>query len=1436
MKQKNVIKKFIAIYILLMLAVCYNLTPKISAKLLTDYDDGVAYDEFDDAEDITLENCNLVDGQIELINESRSINYNYNDTSDKIKAWMLTDTYITPGSGDFIKLISNFINPEKLPGYEFTTSEYLKLNKRDNVAIETMSVYGPYMNYVYYPMNLFRFEIKENVNLINNFTVVWWSGAYNAGANVDEISMYIWNLKDLLPHWILVDNISYTEENINEPNGFLDVRLSNEIVSEYINEEGVFYFLIIGTPSSDPGIQHAYLYTDYVEVIFSSKQGYKSDGYVNSSLISPSSGGNFNGWEKIFWEASRPSNKTYIKLQVLDANGKVIEALDGNIKGFDSSPIDLSSLGKNYPSIKLHAHLHSDDPQYSPELYSWGMLWLTKEGFFDSFSHDYRIAKSYGINIENGEVKISGVLNDWPIFGKNPENTRSYFGIGAKSEETKTYWHTEINADIGGWFKSPIVSNGLVYIPSKDNKIYAFNLTADSKNEDDKNQYYIDVSANKYKVESSVAVGKNKVIVATSELVNTSNKVYALNSSDLSKQIWEFSLNDGNTICYSAAPTIANDKVFVTSWSGRFYNNQMILNFYNKLNAILNNSFGLNNKLIVLNLETGEKLWDVNLPGGGMSTPAVDNGLVFVGCDSIMGSTLFAFNENTGEKVWSANVGTIGRASPVISDGDGGKILIVLSREQSFFSLNGIDKIIALNAETGQILWNKTIGNESLIKRSAILKLFGFENLIATSQPAATPAVYEGMVYVMSLNGTLYALDIDTGEEKWFFNDFQGSGGTFSYFSSSPVVVGNVVYVATQQGRVFGLDITKNGQVVLEYSIKYTGVAQDIMFQIYSSPIVIDGLVLLSTTEPISRISNEGDLIQFSHLFCLGNYTKNYFGNIYSVPIHVQKGNWWSKFNAEYTNTSENKITFSILDRNGNILKSGLNGNNNDISDSNIFKTGIIQLYAELSILNTSQEPIVSPELKSWTIDWTTESSPPIFKTNTFKPDPSGWINNNTPICTINVSDSKPGLDVSSGRYRLTYLTNIKSDWFTAECSGINGTKVDENLKADLTKLNLDPNTSNLKSIEFSIKDLSGNIATFQLSENFKLDTIKPVSYIEDNFLTHYNKPVYIKAVGNDPENSLGNKSGIESISLYYKLTGEDEWKKYGSDQTPFEWEFEIDTSGVYDICTIATDKAGNQEEFSNKTIVSFTFDMNKPFKPEFEIEDNYKSLPEFSIEFKDDYQLKTVEYRLNFYGTENWIKINDGDINSKSYTGEWSLAESDWNFMEDEQMYYMFFRLTDTCGNIYETPSFEEALAIKKDTIPPGSDIILDLSDFTEGSWKEIYNINVEIPNDDDVAGILLQYRFSTDDNDWNTWTQYGEELTPEEPYSWEFEAKEGTGYYQFRVKIWDFAENIAYSPEKTASVTLFPTVILSIMIFLVIILLLFTILIIKRMRMKSE
>ena len=50
------------------------------------------------------------------------------------------------------------------------------------------------------------------------------------------------------------------------------------------------------------------------------------------------------------------------------------------------------------------------------------------------------------------------------------------------------------------------------------------------------------------------------------------------------------------------------------------------------------------NKLIALDLNTGDTIWDpVVLPTGSFSTPAVDDGLIFVGCENFDGGSIFVF-------------------------------------------------------------------------------------------------------------------------------------------------------------------------------------------------------------------------------------------------------------------------------------------------------------------------------------------------------------------------------------------------------------------------------------------------------------------------------------------------------------------------------------------------------------------------------------------------------------------------------------------------------------------------------------------------------------------------------------------------------------------------------------------------------------------------
>jgi outer membrane protein assembly factor BamB len=1422
MKLNRIAKKLFAIFSVLLLILCLKISTNVSAKLIKDEDYGIAYDEFEDSSSIIMVNCTLNETTESVIlkYEPLSIVYNHNKKPNNIEAWYDDQALIF--SGDLLKFLTTITNPNLLKKYEFT--DLSGINAIDDNYLETESLVNIAFNYTYYPIHIFEIKIDENFERLENFKVNWVPGSYNKDANVENITMYLWSYGDFIPHWNNIGVCKYTEDNFNLTKGEI---YSEESARTYISQEGIIDILIIAEPipNMDPK-EPATLTTDFVEVELSTQVGFNPNGYIISDIIEPSK---FHGWESIIWESTKPTDDTYVKLQILDINDNPLseDELKGNTNGFLISSIDLSSLGSSHPKIKLKAILHSEKYDITPRLYSWAILWQTVEGFFDIFTYDFRIKESNGVKIENGDITISDFYTDWPIFGKNPSNTRSYTGIDVKYEGNKTYWQTFINKDIGGWFRSPIMSNGRVYIGANDNRIYAFNLSLDPVYGDETEYYPLDESSANYNVETSVAVSDGNVIFGTSTL-DSNNKIYALNSTDLSSALWNYSIND-KTICFSAAPTIANGNVYITSWTGQFANITAVSYLYSKINVISGYRLGLNNKLIALDLKNGNPIWDpINLPAASLSTPAVDDGLIFVGCENIGGPSLFAYDEDMGNVVWNASVGTIGRASPVVAQGENGKIVIVVAREQNLFSFKGTDKVFALNAENGSILWNFTIGNESSLTRIPILIGMNFTHVKATEPPAATPAVSGNIVYVMASNGNLYALDINTGEEKWRFED----SSTMFYHSASPVVVNDIIYVLSQASHLYELNAL-TGELILDYDIIYEGYTGFLGY-LYSSPIVTDGLIVISNFD--YRVIDDE---YYGHLMCLGELTNNTIGNVYSIPIHVQKGKWWDTFNAGKipTNSTVNTITFSILDENGNKLKTGLNGINNDISG---IKKNIIQIYGELKIGNAS---ITLPVLQSWKITWKIEDKKPEFINNSFRSGEGreGWVNLNLSECSIDVKDIgvggiTSGLDTDSAQYLLEYVkkgsNNVVSEWFDAVCDGEPGalsTKITAKISEDLKNIEV----TDLKNISFSIKDLAGNVNKSK-TITFKIDSIKPSSEIKDieSFKDRYNSNVLISAEGED------DKSGVVSIALYYRFVGDKNWSnKEESDQAPYNWLFRNDISGDYEFCTISTDKAGNVKDFPDEGELSFLFDMNKPYKPEFKEEYRFNKLPQLSdIIFEDDFKLKSAEYRLNFHGTEEWINISN-DIDDKIYNGEWSLSKDDWDNMLEDVTYYMYFRLTDICGNQYIPPSDYEALKIIKDVTPPIANVTLDLFNFEEGGWDDAFTIIADIPIDIEFDYINLEYIYSADNSKWNEWETYGESINRNDtPYEWDFKAKEGSGYYKFKVELWDAAGNYVESLEKNVNVTLFPTSLVSLMIILIFIFLIVIAFVIKKMKKRKE
>lgn len=103
--------------------------------------------------------------------------------------------------------------------------------------------------------------------------------------------------------------------------------------------------------------------------------------------------------------------------------------------------------------------------------------------------------------------------------------------------------------------------------------------------------------------------------------------------------------------------------------------------------------------------------------------------------------------------------------------------------------IDGINKIAALNAKNGEILWEKTL--------SAIA--------------IANPIIDEKFTYILTDTNKLYALDITSGDIAW--THFGVLENTAIFGSSSPVIYGDFLIVSYSSGEIYALN-KNNGETI----------------------------------------------------------------------------------------------------------------------------------------------------------------------------------------------------------------------------------------------------------------------------------------------------------------------------------------------------------------------------------------------------------------------------------------------------------------------------------------------------------------------------------------------------------------------------------------------------------------------------------------------
>jgi len=1402
MKGKYNFKKIITIFTVFILLSTLNMIFPVKGKFDIKNNEGLWFDEFTDDENVTLDNCDLDNSNIILNQSEEPLPLDYSSYPDNVDVWYHR-LYLLDNS--LLKTLSRLITPSLIPGTEADSSEKEKIGQLDGEVLKTESfpiIYGG--DEKEYPLQHYKFKVPKRNRESKSITIRWWFGDYKSNAYLDSITMYIWKYDEIIPVWGDNVTVSYNKTNIDDDPvlGNVKADISQTIdVDECINAEGYMDILIVGNPIHNG--ENGFLNTDYINISVTSKYGYVSRGYATSDLISPN---NLGRWDRIVWKGSNPSSKSNITIQILDKNDDLIEGYESKY-----SPLDISSVEEE--EIKIKATLRSSSVDVTPRLDSWAVLFYKKDDYNDSFSNTYRIDNTRGIDISSGYIEISNFYSSWPMFGKNSANTRSYDGK-TLSEPEDYYWYSDEDF-VGGQFRAPVVRDGKVYVASVvDKTIYAFNEEAAVE---EGLQNVVDSSYDSYIVSSSLAVSDTHVIFGTNN-VNKDNKIYFLNKSDLKHEMWKY--EPDISTCFASSPVVDEGRVFITSWSGYSWD----LPIFSKIFSYISG----NSKLFAIDPEAEDTLWDpIDIPASSFSTPAIGENKVFVGCQNMYGSNLFSYDVLTGEEKWNISVGSphgiIGRSSPVYAQGK----VFVLCNERKEITDFGTNKLFAINASNGEMLWNKSMGEAS------IPTIMNYIKNVPSAAPVSTPCFYENSLYVLSPIGKMYALNPSSGKELWSY-DFSNESFVPDAYLTSPLVVDDRLYVII--GDTINCLNRENGVKQWDFVVEKPGKAH---FEpgpptITASPVIADGLMFISSTVNVTA--------DFGRVYCYGDYKPNSFGYLESTPIYLPEGKWWNNFSADVKHsTKNNTILFDILDEEENIIDGfqNLNGSGNSLSNVNSNK---IRFYAKFYIGNYTES---YPILDSWAVDWVDEKGEPFFDWS----DTEGWINNDLPDYTVTAEDRSynsvlSGIDVDSAKYKISYIPTGKtkytySGWIDAKCEEPSGVKK-TNVTAELSKSGLE--IKEIKNITFKISDLAGN-TNYSESILLKSDMKDPYSLIlnkgslDGSYFTLDSNNITVSA---DADDTGG--SNLREVILKYRYSNSSDgnwsnWTDYKKSDSYFNWDFGLNQhggflkSGFYQIVTVAVDKAGNYEDITDEKIVEFCFDMKLP-----SIDTNFRDIYEsenpvvFSFDISDDFKLDSVLY--DFDSDASWDLI-ESDIEKQNASIRWVIPKEYWLGIREEDEHTVFFKITDICGNEYVTDEDSPVIIKNKNATTR----YLDVSCFSDWNWDDTFKITTQnIPQDINIEKVRLLFKYSKDNKTWDEqWNVYGGNKT-ESPYEWNFTAPENQGYYQFFLEIED-TEGYRYtSSTESVKITVFPLMETVLFIAMLVLLIIVAIYIIRKLKHKNK
>jgi|SRR5579859_1171143 len=342
------------------------------------------------------------------------------------------------------------------------------------------------------------------------------------------------------------------------------------------------------------------------------------------------------------------------------------------------------------------------------------------------------------------------------MFGLNAQHTHSnpYERIltPATVPHLKRKWTYQANYSLGN--SSPAVTDGMVYIGSRNGKLYAIDTISGSQKW---------VYQTNGPITSSPAVADSIVYIGSWDF-----SLYAIDATSGTKK-WAY--QTGSYVLSS--PTVADGVVYIGSWDNKLYAIDAVLGtrkWAYQTGSNITSSPAVADGVVYIGSHDFN-LYAINVPSGikkwayqtghniEYSSPAVVNSVVYVGSQD---SNLYAIDATSGAKKWAHQTGSYIDSSPAVADG---VVYIGSVKDHTLY---------AVDTASGTTRWIYQAGGDI----------------------ESSPTVAGGVVYFSSRDHTLYAIDAASGTKKW---DYQTGGG----FDSSPAVVDGVVYVGSSDQNLY---------------------------------------------------------------------------------------------------------------------------------------------------------------------------------------------------------------------------------------------------------------------------------------------------------------------------------------------------------------------------------------------------------------------------------------------------------------------------------------------------------------------------------------------------------------------------------------------------------------------------------------------------------